>query len=129
MSENQLAKIVVNSCFEIHTKMGPGLLESIYESCLHYELSSQGLLVERQKQLRIIYKGVELPDAYRMDLCVEGKLIIELKTVDYINDLCIAQMLSYLKLSGIKLGLIVNFKTPLIKNGIRRIINGSLVAN
>jgi GxxExxY protein len=126
MTENELAAVVVNSCFEIHTKLGPGLLESVYECCLHYELSSRGLFVERQKQLGLIYKGVELNDAYRIDLCVERKLIVELKTIDFINDFCIAQVLSYLKLSGIKLGLIVNFKSHLMKNGIKRVINGSL---
>ena len=124
MNENELAKIAVDSCFEIHTKLGPGLLESIYESCLHYELTSRGLFVERQKQIPLLYKGIEMPDSFRIDLCVERKLIIEIKTVEKITDICFAQVLSYLKLTGIKLGLIVNFKTPLIKHGIKRVING-----
>jgi GxxExxY protein len=124
LKENDVSGMLVDACFAVHKALGPGLLESAYEVCLEYELISRGFKVERQKQLPIIYKGVELQNGFRLDLCVEDKVIVELKSVDEISNLHLAQMMTYLKLSRLKLGLIVNFNSPLISTGIKRVVNG-----
>lgn len=123
MTENELAKIVIDYGIKIHKKIGPGLLESAYEACLYYELRNHGLKVERQKSLPLIYEDVQLDCSYRIDLLIEGKLLIELKSVNDLHDVHMAQVLTYLKLSKCKLGLLVNFNAPLFLNGVRRVIN------
>ena len=123
MNENELSHIVFNGALKVHRNLGPGLLESSYEECLFYELNKSGLFIERQKSLPIIYENIKLDIGYRVDLLIEKKLIIELKSVDALNDIHFAQLLTYLKLSNCKLGLLINFNVTLIKNGIKRIAN------
>jgi GxxExxY protein len=123
MNENELSRIVFNDALKVHRNLGPGLLESSYEECLFYELNKSGLFVERQKSLPLIYEDIRLDIGYRVDLLIERKLIIELKSVDALNDIHFAQLLTYLKLSNCKLGLLINFNVTLIKNGIKRIAN------
>ncbi len=123
MNENELSKIVVDCAYKIHTKLGPGLLESAYEECLLYELTKAGLKVQKQKPMPLVYEDVKLDCGYRLDLLVEGKVIVEIKSVEGLNDVHLAQILTYLKLSGCKLGLLINFNVALIKNGIRRVVN------
>jgi len=126
MTENEIARIVFDAGMQIHKALGPGLLESAYEECLFYELKNQGLYVEKQKSLPLIYEEVKLDVGYRIDLFVEKKLVVEIKSVEAINDLHMAQILTYLKLSNCKLGLLINFNTVLYKNSVRRVINGHL---
>jgi len=123
MTENELSKIVLDLGMKIHKVLGPGLLESTYEECLYYEIKKYGLFIEKQKALPLIYEEVKLEIGYRLDLLVEKKLIIEIKSVEALNDLHLAQTLTYLKLSNCKLGLLINFNVALFKNGIRRIVN------
>lgn len=123
MIENELSKIVVNSAYKVHKSLGPGLLESAYEECLFYELTKTGLKIEKQKPLPLIYEEVKLDVGYRVDLIIESKLIIEIKSVEALNDVHFAQLLTYLKLTNCKLGLLLNFNVSLIKNGIKRIVN------
>lgn len=123
MTENELSKIVFDAALKVHQALGPGLLESTYEKCLYYELSKSGLSVQKQKPLPLIYEDVKLEVGYRVDIILENKLIVEVKSVDALNDLHLAQILTYLKLSGCKLGLLINFNVTLIKNGIRRVVN------
>jgi GxxExxY protein len=126
MTENELAKITFNCGLKVHKNLGAGLLESAYEACLYYELTQEGLNVEKQKVLPIVYDEVRLDAGYRIDLMVENKLIIEIKAVESLNNLHFAQILTYLRLSHCKLGLLINFNTVLFKNGVRRVINGIL---
>ncbi len=123
MRENEISKIVVECALKVHRKLGPGLLESAYEECLYYELIKTGLLIEKQKPLPLIYEDVKLEIGYRVDLFVEKKVIIEVKSVDALNDIHLAQILTYLKLSNCKLGMLINFNVTLIKNGIKRVVN------
>ncbi|MDO9547651.1 MAG: GxxExxY protein [Candidatus Marinimicrobia bacterium] len=123
MTENEISKTVVNCALRVHKSLGPGLLESAYEECLFYELKKEGLTVEKQKPLPLIYEEVKLDIGYRVDLLVDHKVIIEIKAVEALNDVHMAQILTYLKLSGCKLGLLINFNVALIKNGIRRVVN------
>jgi len=123
MTENELSKIVFDAGIKVHKALGPGLLESAYEECLYYELQKCGLLVEKQKALPLIYEDVKLDVGYRIDLLVESKLVIEIKSVEALNDLHLAQILTYLKLSNCKLGLLINFNTVLFKNGVKRVVN------
>ncbi len=123
MTENELSRVAFESALKVHKNLGPGLLESSYEECLFYELNKLGLVVERQKALPLIYETVKLDIGYRIDLLIENKLIIELKAVEVLNDVHFAQLLTYLKLSNCKLGLLINFNVSLIKNGIKRIAN------
>lgn len=126
MDENELAKIVFNLGLKIHKSLGPGLLESAYEECLHYELLNFGLNISRQKPLPLIYEDIKLEIGYRVDFLIEKKLVVEIKSVDCLNDIHLAQILTYLKLSNCKLGLLINFNTLLFKDGVRRVINGTL---
>ena len=124
MTENEISKIVVDAGLKIHRKLGPGLFESAYEECLVYELEKRGLKVQRQFPLPLIYDNKIISTAYKLDLLVEGKLIVELKTVEELNDLHLAQILTYLRLSNRNLGLLINFNVDLFKNGIKRVVNG-----
>ncbi len=123
MIENELSKIVIGLAIKVHRNLGPGLLESAYEECLFYELKRAGLYVEKQKAMPLIYDDVKLDVGYRMDLFVEQKLVIEIKSVESLNDIHLAQVLTYLKLSKSKLGLLINFNVTLLKNGIKRVVN------
>ena len=126
MNENEVAKLVFECGLNVHKALGPGLLESSYEECLFYEISKHNVWVEKQKALPLIYEDVKLEIGYRIDILVENKLIVEVKAVEALNDVHMAQVLTYLKLSNCKLGLLINFNTNLFKNGVKRIINGSL---
>ncbi|MGH2664532.1 GxxExxY protein [Flavobacterium sp.] len=123
MTENELSRIVFDCALKVHQNLGPGLLESAYEECLFYELKKRGLYVEKQKSLPLIYEEVKLEVGYRLDIIVENKLILEIKSVDILNDVHFAQLLTYFKLTNCKLGLLMNFNVTLIKNGIKRIVN------
>ncbi len=122
--ENYLASIIVDCCYHIHENLGPGLLESVYEEILFSELTEKGLKVEKQKQLPVVWKDKKLDLGFRTDLIVENKVIIEIKSVIEIHPVHPKQLLTYLKLTGLKLGLLINFNSPLIKTGITRIVNG-----
>ena len=124
MHENEISKEILNASFKVHTALGPGLLESAYKECLFYELKKSGLYVEKEKPLPLIYEDVKLEIGYRVDLLVEDKVIVELKSVDRLNDVHLAQILTYLKLSDCKLGLLLNFNVKSLKLGIRRVVNG-----
>lgn len=123
MSENELSRIVFDSALKVHKALGPGLLESAYEECLNFELKKVGLKIEKQKALPLIYEDVKLDIGYRLDIIVENKLILEIKSVVALNDVHFAQLLTYLKLTNCKLGLLINFNVVLMKNGIRRVVN------
>lgn len=120
---NLLTEQIIGAAIEVHRHLGPGLLESAYETCLAYELERLGLVVERQKALPLVYKEILLDQGYRLDLLVEQKVIVELKAVEEITPAHEAQLISYLKFSGCKVGLLINFNVRLLKNGIRRFIN------
>ena len=122
MTENELSKIIIGCAIEVHKHLGPGLLESAYQECLYYELKNSGLQVEKEVPMPIVYKEVKLDHGYRIDLLVEKKVVIEIKTVDAFNDVHLAQVLTYLRLGDYKLGLLFNFQTTVLKNGIKRII-------
>lgn len=123
MTENQLSEKIIGCAIQVHKSLGPGLLESAYEECLFYELKQLGLFVEKQKPLPLIYKDVKLDIGYRLDLLVEKKVIVELKSVEALNDVHIAQMITYLKLSGCKLGLLLNFNVLRLVDGLKKIAN------
>lgn len=123
MDENAPSNLVINRAIKVHTALGAGLLESSYKECLFYELRQSGLVVEKEKALPLMYETVKLECGYRVDLFVENKLIIELKSVEAVTDVHLAQVLTYLKLSGCKLGLLINFNVALLKSGLRRILN------
>ncbi len=123
MSENEISKIIVNACYNIHVELGPGLLESVYEEILYHELIELGLRVERQKAIPVLWKGNKMGLGFRADLIVENKVIIELKSVELIAPVHPKILLTYLRITGLKLGLLINFNEKLIKNGITRIVN------
>ncbi len=121
--ENKLTETIIGSAIEVHRHLGPGLLESAYKECLLFELRSKGLIVEKEKPLPIIYKEIKLDHGYRIDLLVENTVVIEVKTVESFTDVHSAQVLTYLKLGNYPLGLLFNFHTILLKNGLKRFIN------
>ncbi len=124
LPENIISQKVIGMAIDIHSHLGPGLLESAYRECLFYDLKESGLLVVKELPLPIIYKNVHLNHGYRIDLLVDNLVVIELKTVDSLMDVHFAQVLTYLKLGHYKLGLLINFNVPLLKNGVRRVVNG-----
>ncbi|PCI11557.1 MAG: GxxExxY protein [Flavobacteriaceae bacterium] len=124
--ENKLTEKIIGAAIEVHRTLGPGLLESAYQECLLFELKSHGLKVEKEKALPIIYKDIKLDHGYRIDLLVENKIVIELKTVESLTDVHTAQVLTYLKLGNYPIGLLINFHTKLLKNGLKRYINTPL---
>ena len=126
MTENDLAYKIIGLAVEVHNALGPGLLESAYQECLYYKINKEGLEVQKEKAIPLIYEEVKLDCGYRIDLLVENKLVIEIKSVETLNDIHLAQTLTYLKLGSYKLGLLMNFNTLLLKSGIKRIINGNL---
>jgi GxxExxY protein len=123
MTENEISKVVVDICFKIHTKYGPGLYESVYEEIFCYELSKTGLRFQRQHPVPLVHEEVKMQIGFRADVVVEEKVIVELKSVEALADIHYKQILTYLKLTNLKLGLLINFNVPLIKNGIHRVVN------
>ena len=126
MTENEIAKQLLDAAFVVHTKLGPGLLESVYEVVLAYELKKRGLSAERQKPMPILYDNIRFDEAFRSDLVLNGKVIAELKSVEALLPVHAKQLLTQLRLSGLKLGLLINFGEAHLKNGIKRVINGQL---
>ena len=123
MRLNDLTERIIGAAIEVHRELGPGLLESTYEACMLFELAERGLSVDRQKALPVVYRGVRIDCGYRIDLLVEDLVIVELKAVADLQPIHEAQLLSYLKLSGRHVGLLINFNVKLLKNGIRRLAN------
>jgi len=123
LTENQISKVIVDCSLKVHRTLGPGLLESSYEKCLYLELARAGLDVERQKAIPLLYDNLRLDVGYRVDLLINSKVIVEIKAVEKITDIHLAQLLTYLKLSKCKLGFLINFNTFFIKNGIKRVVN------
>ncbi len=123
MTENEISKIIIDKCYHIHVELGPGMLESVYEEILYFELINEGLNVERQKALPVYWKGIKMNVGFRTDLIVENKVIIELKSVESIAPVHPKQLLTYLKVADMKLGLLINFNEKLIRSGITRIVN------
>jgi GxxExxY protein len=121
--ENKIANLVIGMAIDVHRVLGPGLLETAYKECLYYKILDRGYFVEKEKALPIIYENTKLDCGYKIDLLVERKLVMELKSVEKLNDIHLAQVLTYLKLGNFKLGLLINFNVMLLKNGIKRIIN------
>ena len=128
MTENEIARQILDTAFIVHTKLGPGLLESVYEVVMAYELKKKGLTAERQKAMPITYDGIRFDEAFRSDVVVNGKVIVELKSVEALLPVHAKQLLTQLRLSGLRLGLLINFAEAHRKNGIKRVINGRLDA-
>ena len=120
---NRITETIIGASIDVHRELGPGLLESAYEACLAYEVADRGLRVERQKQLPIEYRGVKLDAGYRLDLFVEGIVVVEIKAVESISPIHKAQLLSYLRLSGCSVGLLINFNVKVLKDGVTRVVN------
>lgn len=120
---NDVTEAIIGAAICVHRELGPGLLESAYEACLAYELTERKLQIERQKGLPVVYRGVELDCGYRIDLLVENQVVVELKAVEILEPIHDAQLLSYLKLSGCEVGLLINFNVKVLKDGIRRFVN------
>jgi len=123
MTENEIANRVIGLAIEVHKSLGAGLLESAYKECLYYKIKKEGLYIEKEKPMPLIYEEVKLECGYRLDLLVESRVVIEVKSVDMLHDVHLAQLLTYLKLGNYKLGLLINFNVALLKNGIKRVVN------
>lgn len=124
MTENELSNKIIGLAIEVHTALGPGLLESAYKECMYYKIGKSGLYVEKEKPMPLVFEEVKLDCGYRIDLVVENKLVIEIKSVEALNDIHLAQVLTYLKLGNYKLGLLTNFNVVKLKDGIKRVVNG-----
>jgi GxxExxY protein len=124
MEDNVITGKIIKAAYQVHKSLGPGLLESAYENSLAYLLIKDALLVEKQKALPLVFEGIKLEAGYRIDLFVNNKIIVEVKSIDSISEIHIAQTLTYLKLSKCRIGLLINFNTLNLKDGIRRLING-----
>lgn len=124
MTENEISNKIIGAAIKVHTQLGPGLLESAYQECLYYVLNKEGLKVEKEKPMPLVFEEVKLDCGYRIDLLVENKVVIEVKSVEGLNDVHLAQTLTYLKLGNYKLGLLINFNVALLKQGIKRVANG-----
>jgi GxxExxY protein len=123
MTENQISTVVVDTCYRIHSQLGAGLFESVYEEILTYELNDMGFKVERQKAIPVYWKNIKMDLGFRTDLIIEDKVIIEIKSVESIAPVHKKQLLTYLKITDLKLGLLINFNDALLKNGITRVVN------
>jgi GxxExxY protein len=123
MIENQITEKIIGCAIEVHRALGVGLLESAYQECLYYDLKNLGLHVEKEKPMPVVYKEVRLDQGYRMDLVVEKKVVVEVKAVEFLTDVHKAQVLTYLRLGNYKLGLLINFHSPILTKGVKRIIN------
>ena len=119
---NELSRKVLSYAYSVHTALGPGLLESAYKECLFYEIAKTGICIEKEKAMPLVYKEIRLDAGYRIDLLVENKVIVEIKSVDVLTDIHAAQVLTYLKLSGCRVGLLLNFNVTYLKAGIRRLV-------
>ena len=126
MTENQIANKVIGCALDVHRILGPGLLESAYQECLYFKLKKSNLSVEKEKPMPLVFEDVQLECGYRIDLLVNNKVVIELKSVEFLTDVHMAQTLTYMKLGNYKLGLLINFNVSLLKHGIKRVINGNL---
>ena len=126
MHENEIAHQVVGLALELHKNLGPGLLENVYKECLAYSLDKKGFYIQKEKPIPLVYNEIKLECGYRLDILVENRLVIEIKSVESLNDIHLAQTLTYMKLGNYKLGLLINFNVILLKQGIKRLINGSL---
>ncbi|MFD2285655.1 GxxExxY protein [Pedobacter petrophilus] len=124
MDENELSKIVIGLGIEVHNALGPGLLERAYQECLFYKIAKSGLFVEKEKAMPLIFEDVRLNCGYRIDILVENRLVLELKSVEALNDIHLAQTLTYMKLGNYKLGLLMNFNVNRLKDGLKRVVNG-----
>ena len=124
MSEEEIIKVILDEAFYIHKNIGPGMLENVYQTCLAYRLRNNGLFVETEKAVPVIFEDIKMECGYRADLVVEGKVIIDNKNIEAIADIHVAQLLTYLRFLKIRYGIILNFKTVLLKNGIKRVLNG-----
>ena len=123
MSENQITERIIGCAIRVHSALGPGLLESAYESCLYYEIVNADLFVERQKSIPLLYKEIKMDCGYRADLVIENKIIVEIKSVEVLNEIHLMQTLTHLKLTDYRLGLLINFNVLRLKYGIRRVVN------
>lgn len=123
MTENEISNKIIGTAINVHQSLGPGLLESAYKECLYYKLQEKGFLVEKEKPMPLVYEEVKLDCGYRIDLLVNRLVVIEIKSVEALNDVHFAQTLTYMKLGGYRLGLLINFNVSLLKNGIKRIVN------
>lgn len=126
MNENELSNKIIGYAIEVHSTLGPGLLEGAYKECLYYKIIKSGLFAEKEKPLPLVFEEVRMECGYRLDILVERKLVLEIKSVDALNDLHLAQTLTYLKVGNFKLGLLINFNTVKLKDGIKRVINGRI---
>ena len=124
MSNNELTHSIIGCAMDIHKVLGPGLLESAYKECLYFKLIQSKLYVEKEKSMPLVYEKVKLDCGYRIDLLVENKIVIEVKSVDFLNNIHMAQTLTYMKLGHYRLGLLINFNVLKLKDGIKRVING-----
>jgi GxxExxY protein len=124
MSDNEISGIIIGAAIDVHKALGPGLLESAYKECLYYKLLQTGLYVEKEKAMPLIFEDVKLEVGYRIDILVGNKIVIETKSVEALNDIHLAQTLTYMKLGNYKLGLLINFNVLKLKDGIKRVING-----
>jgi len=124
MNENEISKRIIGLGIDIHQSLGPGLLESAYKECLYYRLQREGIFVEKEKPMPLVYEKVKLECGYRIDLLVNRMVVVEIKSVETLNEVHFAQTLTYMKLGGYKLGLLINFNVSLLKDGIKRIVNG-----
>ncbi len=123
MNENDLSKAVIGLAIEVHKALGPGLLENVYKECLYYKINQCGFKVEKEKSLPVVFEGVKLDCGFRIDILIENRLLIELKSVSVLNDIHLAQTLTYLKLGNYKLGLLINFNVLRLKDGLKRVVN------
>jgi GxxExxY protein len=123
---NELSNKIIGYAMEVHTALGPGLLESAYKECLYYKIGKAGLLVQKEKPMPLVYEEIQLECGYRIDLLVENRIVLEIKSLDALNDIHLAQTLTYLKLGNYRLGLLINFNVVKLKDGIKRVINGDI---
>ncbi len=124
MEDNEITEKIIGCAIKVHKALGPGLLESAYQACLYYELVKSGLSVEKEKPLPLVYEEVKLDCGYRMDLVIERRIVVEVKSVDVLTDIHLAQVLTYLKLNNNRFGLLINFSVLKLKDGIKRVVNG-----
>jgi GxxExxY protein len=123
MNENELSRIIIGKAIEVHRSLGPGLLESAYRECLHYEIKKSGFDSVKEKPVPLIYEGITLDCGYRIDILVENKVVIEIKSIELLTQVHLAQILTYLRIGNYKLGLLINFNVVLLRDGIRRVVN------
>lgn len=124
MTSDELTERIIGCAMTVHRRLGPGLLESVYEECLAHGLAKNDIFVERQKPMRVVYDEIELDAGYRVDLLIDGRIIVELKAVEQLNDVHLAQIMTYLRLANCRFGLLINFNVTLLKYGVKRVVNG-----